>query len=321
MLSPIQLQGLDLPIIFQVLQWLVKKLLETRDQRNEINRKNATNYFKTNLLFKRKNKFDNSSDKSTAEMTSRVINENTNSSQKKYQEEISKAVDKSNYNYINKGRLFRPVAKQNFEYNDPLKIYFTLIEYGMNKDVSFQRTLLDLLKKKNLIEISEKDKDNFRRRTITLTAKKEENTGTNLQNQTESAAAITISNDEKKILQDIISTNIKEISGGNINYHRINTNVMEEIFSENVEAIVSEIQKYENIKEDENFDKIKIYVKEKERLENNITNLVVQINEYERELETIKQLSEDNNFSINLSNEEIQKLTKTLEENVTKIIT
>jgi len=190
----------------------------------------------------------------------------------------------------------------------------------MNKDLSFQRTLLDLLKKKNLIKISEKEKESFRRKTITATAKKEEITSTNLQNQTESAASITISNDEKKILQEIISTNIKEISEGNLNYHRINTNVMEEIFSENVEAIISEIQKYENIKEDENFDKIKIYVKEKERLENNVTNLVVQINEYENEFETIKQLSEDNNFSINVSNEEIQKLTKTLEENVTKLI-
>jgi hypothetical protein len=316
-LSPIQLQGLDLPIIYQVLQWLVKKLLESRDERNEINRKNATNYFKTNLLLKHKNKI--SAIISSTDVVNNNI-QNTNIADKKSQQEISKAVDKAKYNYINKGRIFRPVNKQNFEYNDPLKIYFTLIEYGMNKDLSFQRTLIDLLNKKNLIEGGEKEKDSLRRKTITTAPKKEDTAITNIQNQTESAASISISNDEKKILEEILSTNIQEISGANINYHRINTSVMEEIFSENVEAIITEIQKYENIKEDESFDKIKIYVKEKERLDNNITNLVVQINEYEKELEAIKQLTEESNSSIVQSNEEIQKLTKTLEENVNYFI-
>jgi hypothetical protein len=302
-LNPIQLQGLDLPIIYQVLQWLVKKLLETRDERNEINRKNASCYFKTNFNFKQKIVSDKHKD----------INKN----------EINNVLDKTKYSLINKGRIFRPITKQNFEYNDPLKIYFTLIEYGMNKDLSFQRTLIDFLKKRNLIEDKEKEKENLRRKTMTggsqATSKKEEkesnlNNDPNMPNT--NSTQISISNDEKKILEEILSNNIKEISTGNINYQRINTSVMEEIFSENVEAIISEIEKYENIKEDESFDKIKFFVKEKERLDNNISNLIIQINEYDKELNILREFTEKNKFEIIQSTEEIQKLTNTLDENV-----
>lgn len=234
--------------------------------------------------------------------------------------EILKASEKAKYNYINRGRVFRPVTKQNFEYNDPLKIYFTLIEYGMNKDLSFQRTLIDLLKKKNLIE----DKETTRRRTTMINKKDEKDIQNNLASQilptsqTDSTAtnSISISNDEKKILEEILSSNIKEIPTSNMNYQRINTTIMEEIFSENVESIIAEIEKFENTKEDEGFDKIKFFVKEKERLDNNITNLIHQLNEYEKELIQMKHITEDNNSEIFQSNVEIQKLTGALEENV-----
>ena len=39
MISPIQIQGLDLKPIYQTLQWLVKRLFETRDERNEMNKR------------------------------------------------------------------------------------------------------------------------------------------------------------------------------------------------------------------------------------------------------------------------------------------
>lgn len=44
-----QLQGLDLNTIYQVLQWLVKKLIETRDERNLKNKVTANSYYDTML--------------------------------------------------------------------------------------------------------------------------------------------------------------------------------------------------------------------------------------------------------------------------------
>lgn len=59
---------------------------------------------------------------------------------------------KAKYSYFNKGRMFRPSNTYNFDCNDPLRIYFNLIEYGMNKDITFQKNLVDLLKKKGLVD-------------------------------------------------------------------------------------------------------------------------------------------------------------------------
>lgn len=63
------------------------------------------------------------------------------------------------YTYFNKDRIFKPVNNYNFPTNDPLRIYYNLIEYGMNKDISFQKNLIDLLKKKGLVEETAKDKE------------------------------------------------------------------------------------------------------------------------------------------------------------------
>ena len=57
------------------------------------------------------------------------------------------------------------------------------------------------------------------------------------QNQT----APVVSNEEQKLLEDLLNSNIKEIS--NPGFQRINTNVIEEIFSENLDTIVQEIEK------------------------------------------------------------------------------
>lgn len=62
------------------------------------------------------------------------------------------------YHYMNKGRIFRPSNTHNFEYNDPLRVYFNLIEYGMNRDITFQKNLIELLKKKGLVDDT-KDKE------------------------------------------------------------------------------------------------------------------------------------------------------------------
>jgi hypothetical protein len=41
----VQLQGLDLNTIYQVLQWLVKMHIETRDERNQKNKVTANSYY------------------------------------------------------------------------------------------------------------------------------------------------------------------------------------------------------------------------------------------------------------------------------------
>ena len=48
-INPHQIQGLDYPLIYQILQWLVKKLLETRDERNFQNKLLTNKYFTTNI--------------------------------------------------------------------------------------------------------------------------------------------------------------------------------------------------------------------------------------------------------------------------------
>ena len=61
---------------------------------------------------------------------------------------------KAKYNKIQQNRKYKPKQKLNFDYNDELRVFFTMIEFGQNKSISFQRQLIELLKKKNLIDNS-----------------------------------------------------------------------------------------------------------------------------------------------------------------------
>jgi hypothetical protein len=187
-INPVQIQGLDMQPIYQLLQWLVKKLLESRDERNTINKQIALEYFNTNL--------------GEVKPLSMLIYE---------------MQTHTKYNYTNTGRLFRRMQDSKLDYNEPLRIYFTLAEYGMNKDLSFQRTMIDLLKKKNLIE------------------EKSDSTGDRLA----SGNTTNITNEEKNKLDEVLQTNVKEVSGLN----KLNINIIEEIFSENVQTIINEIDK------------------------------------------------------------------------------
>jgi hypothetical protein len=266
----------------------VKRLLESRDERNLVNRKHAKHYFSS--------KFQ--------------IRENNNIHHNHHNICMSESNSFAKYNYINTGRLFRPMKSSSAEYNDPLRVYFTLIEYGMNKDLSFQKTLIDLLKKRNLIEDGKKSSTS----TSTVTNKEEIVGGKDNLSTNTNISSTNITNEEKKKLEEIISTNI--VANENKNSNRINTSVIEEIFSENIESILQEIDKYENLKSDENVDKIKLFLKEKERLDNNIASFNVQINEYDNELELISNRVENNKLEFEQAEEEIKKLTLTLEENV-----
>ncbi len=249
---------MDLQPIYQLLQWCVKKLLESRDERNTINKTISRNYFDNKFISKGSNKVD-------------------------------KMYSDTKYNLIHTGRVYRQTKKSNHDINDPIRVYFTLVEYGMNKDLSFQRTLVDLLKKKNMIEEKEKQE------------KQTEKVDTN------------ITNEEKVKLDEVLNNNIEQISKPLI---RVNTSAIEEIFSENIDLIAQEIEKFENLKGDESIDRIKLFVKEKERLECNIVNLHSQVKEYENELSIIQENVEISNQQVTEAREEIEKLTEIFEDNV-----
>ena len=154
-----------------------------------------------------------------------------------------------------------------------------MIEYGMNKDIAFQRQLIELLRKKNLIGDSKEKKNS--------NLQKEKNSDNNK-----------LTKDEMKTLNDIIETNIEEIQ--NQEKQKVNASIIEAIFNENMSTIAKEIENFDNAKGDEGIDKIKLYAKEKERLEKSKANISAQLNEFQNEY---------NNMIIS-SNEEKDEIKK-----------
>ena len=108
--------------------------------------------------------------------------------------------------------------------------------------------------------------------------------------------------------------NIEEISNQE-NKQKVNASIIEAIFSENMAVISAEIENFDNAKGDENIDKIKLYAKEKERLEQNKTNIVSQITQYNTELESCEIQEKKEKEEINKLQEEIEKLKQTKEQN------
>ena len=266
-INPIQIQGLDLKPIFQTLQWLVKRLLETRDERNEMNKKFSINYIEPKI-----------------EKPKPV---------QKNDDIILSAV----YNELKPNRQFRPKAKLAFDYNDELRVFFGMIEFGLNKEIAFQKQLIELLKKKNLIAKDTGDAKGTSKKATTMTG--------NEPNK--------LTKEEMKTLNDLVTNNIEEIS--KTNNQKVNAGIIEAIFSENMTAIADEIEHFENSKGDEGIDQIKLMVKEKERLEQNKINILSQISTYENELNGIKQDTNAENEEINRIKNEIEQLEKTLEQN------
>ena len=266
-INPIQIQGLDLKPIFQTLQWLVKRLLETRDERNEMNKKFSINYIEPKI-----------------EKPKPV---------QKNDDIILSAV----YNELKPNRQFRPKAKLAFDYNDELRVFFGMIEFGLNKEIAFQKQLIELLKKKNLIAKDTGDAKGTSKKAATMTG--------NEPNK--------LTKEEMKTLNDLVTNNIEEIS--KTNNQKVNAGIIEAIFSENMTAIADEIEHFENSKGDEGIDQIKLMVKEKERLEQNKINILSQISTYENELNGIKQDTNAENEEINRIKNEIEQLEKTLEQN------
>ena len=272
-LNPIQIQGLDLKPIYTCLQWLYKRLLETRDERNEMNKKFSINFIKNSLLE------DNNSKKNIT-----IDDEN---------------ILKAKYNKIQQNRKYKPKQKLNFDYNDELRVFFTMIEFGQNKSLSFQRQLIELLKKKNLIDNS-KIKESSKNTGPTIPDSKENNK---------------LSKEELNAINEIVNNNIEEISDNNLK-QKVNTSIIEAIFSENMDIISKEIDSFDNSKGDEGIDKIKLYAKEKERLEKNKINIEQQIENYSNELNEIQTLDNNELEEIQKIKDKIENLRLTQEQNL-----
>ena len=277
-LNPVQIQGLDLKPLYQTLQWLQKRLLETRDERNALNKKISVNFYNKEYINIDKNKLKLSND--TDEML------------------------KTKYNILKENRKYKPKNKLTNlapNYNDELRVFFSMIEFGV-KDIAFQRQFIELLKKRKIIE--DKNKNN---QSTTIG-------GGIGKMQTNNETQDKLTKEEMKILNDVMNNNIEEISNQE-NKQKVNTSIIEAIFSENMAYITKEIENFDNIKGDENIDKIKLYAKEKERLEQNKNNIISQINQYNTELDNCKEQENKEKEEINRLQEEIEKLRQTKAQN------
>ena len=277
-LNPVQIQGLDLKPLYQTLQWLQKRLLETRDERNALNKKISVNFYNKEYVNIDKNKLKLSND--TDEML------------------------KTKYNILKENRKYKPKNKLTNlapNYNDELRVFFSMIEFGV-KDIAFQRQFIELLKKRKIIE--DKNKNN---QSTTIG-------GGIGKMQTNNETQDKLTKEEMKILNDVMNNNIEEISNQE-NKQKVNTSIIEAIFSENMAYITKEIENFDNIKGDENIDKIKLYAKEKERLEQNKNNIISQINQYNTELDNCKEQEKKEKEEINKLQEEIEKLRQTKAQN------
>ena len=269
-LNPVQIQGLDLKPLYQTLQWLQKRLLETRDERNALNKKISVNLYNKEYIGVDKNKLKLSND------TDEMLN--------------------TKYNILKENRKYKPKNKLTNlapNYNDELRVFFSMIEFGA-KDIAFQRQFIELLKRRKIVEDKNKNSKGGSQATGGMGK---------MQKGGESQDKLT--KEEMKILNDVMNNNIEEISNQE-NKQKVNASIIEAIFSENMAYISAEIENFDNAKGDENIDKIKLYAKEKERLEENKKNIISQINQYNSELENYEE-KERKEKELNIKMREIKK--------------
>jgi hypothetical protein len=176
-----------------------------------------------------------------------------------------------------------------------------MIEFGV-KDIAFQRQFIELLKKKKIVEDKNKN------------AKNPAAAGGVGKMQMGGESQDKLTKEEMKILNDVMNNNIEEISNQE-NKQKVNASIIEAIFSENMAYISSEIENFDNAKGDESIDKIKLYAKEKERLEQNKKNIISQINQYDSELANYQQQEKQEKEEIQKLQDDIEKLKQTLAQN------
>ena len=279
-LNPVQIQGLDLKPLYQTLQWLQKRLLETRDERNALNKKISVNFYNKEYIEIDEDKLKLSND------TDEMLN--------------------AKYNTLKENRKYKPKTKLTNmapNYNDELRVFFSMIEFGA-KDIAFQRQFIELLKKRKIIE--DKNKNAAKGGAAIGGTGKMQTGGGESQDK--------LTKEEMKILNDVMNNNIEEITNQE-NKQKVNASIIEAIFSENMAYISAEIENFDNAKGDENIDKIKLYAKEKERLEQNKKNIISQINQYNSELKNCQEQEKKEKEEISKLEEEIEKLKQTKAQN------
>ena len=275
-LNPVQIQGLDLKPLYQCLQWLQKRLLETRDERNALNKKISVNFYDKEYTEPNEDQLKLSND--TDEMLS------------------------AKYNCLKENRKYKPKKNLEYSYNDELRVYFDCIEFG-EKDIAFQRQFIEILKKKKIVEDKNKNK----------AAPTPGATGGLGRMQTGGESQDKLTKEEMKILNDVMNNNIEEIS--NQEKQKVSASIIDAIFSQNMAYISAEIENFDNAKGDENIDKIKLYAKEKDRLEQNKKNIASQINQYESELTNYQIQEKQEKEEIQKIQDEIERLKQTLAQN------
>ena len=107
---PHQIQGLDLPVIYPIVQWLIRFVLDTREFRQDQN-KRVAKFVGTNTL---------------EALQAQNIEERRG---------IQEVID--HFEGMRDKRTTKNLKTVNLNKRDPLRIYSTLIEYG---DLSAQRT-------------------------------------------------------------------------------------------------------------------------------------------------------------------------------------
>lgn len=294
-INPIQINGLDIDVIYNVIQWLVKFVHETRTDKYIFTKKNALNYCET-ININKKN----------------VLNELNNSDQN------SIYID-TKHNYLIKTRELRTSRKvlDNLTYNEELRIYLILLEYGVKKDLAFQKKLIELLKTKKLLKVQDNNSKNG-----TLSVKKSstsDETNKNIESIELESILDTVTESIESYTKSSNSISSNELG------NKIQNNVMENLFSNNMENIVSLIEEYEksynNNEADNNnkFDRLKCLSKEKERLNTIKLNIIEQINTYKDEIQLIENLLIKDKYKLNEINEQIHSSELQKENNKKQI--
>ncbi|MCQ2820822.1 MAG: hypothetical protein MJ252_26480 [archaeon] len=264
-INPAQILKLDVKTILPILNFLIKKLLETRDERNEQSRKFSMKYI---------------NDKMSLQKDETNKNDDT--------------IIKADLEKLRTGRKFKPKNKLNFEYNEELRVFFDMIEFGLNKEISFQKQLIDLLRKKKLIPT--KQGGGGASGAMPRAGEGEEK----------------LSKEEIKALNEIMSGNIEEVTETD----KIKASIIESIFTENMGEISNEIEMFEKLKGGDEIDQIKLFMKEKERLEQNKNNIMGQIANYEIDKKEADAKNNKELEEIDRMKREIEQLEQTLKQNL-----
>lgn len=285
--NPVQLQGLDLETIFTLFQWLIKNIHETEDQRKN---------FSKNIALSYSNKF--------VENKCKNLNDKDN---------IISGVSDIKQKYLIKGRQLRTVnAKSKLNYNDELRIYLSLLEFDTRNDLSFQKSLIDLLRKRNMInESSNNDKSTtnsnkfkiFNRNTSENEKETKLNESEEISNRLRGISVkknnnILSDNDLSELDSFFYSNDFKIENVESSNNEKIQASILEEILNNNYDDIATEFEKIKSFENNEEFDHLKIILKEKERLISVKQNIIKQINIYNNEISELEKIQNNSENSL-----------------------